>query len=401
MTTEYGDPENPQKDRRIQIKVPEQYKEIDGEVWSDLETFLNNGFLTASVNMLGHTFVFKTINQYEMNNVSFLKPYRADPLDVESVYRATFLAYSVFMIDGRNVIYNRPQHINKIVNTFKKIDAEVQSRLIIALSRLNERANRLYPLVEVYVYETRSRYRWLQVKDTPIHSPIVTGIAGTDELGMNLVQQTWVALNRITDQREIIETEWTHAKFIGSCFNGKGVRSVDERDRGRREKEKSEREDKKMKVLYRYLNRIAGIDEDAPHVAKRPVDGKLVLVEKSFRAESVDELAEQLSAALSGEKDQHDIAVRKHMEKMERRKADIELEKNNIYRGSLFDIKNVNSTSTPIHGSSRILGSKEDAEALIARMKGGRLNTLTKYAVSIPGDVNDPDGSSFRDVDED
>lgn len=400
MTTEYGDPNNPTKDRRINIKVPEQYREVDGEIWSDLEQFLNHGFLTASVNMLKHSFVFKTINQYEMTNVSFLKPYKADSVDIESMYRATFLAYSVFMIDGRNVIYNRPNNINKIISTFKKIDPEIQSRLIIALSKLNERANRLYPLTEVYAYETRSRYRWLQIKDSPIHSPIITGISGTDELGMNLVQQTWVALNRIIDYRDNLETEWTHAKFIGSCFNGKGVRSVDERDRGRREKEKSEREDLKMKVLYKYLNRKSGNDEEPPDLVRLP-NGKMATISKRFRAESVDQLADQLSAALSGEKDHHDMVISKYMKKIEERQSETDNERNKMYRGSALDPSQFSANSIPIHGSSRILGGRAEAEALMARMEASKLKMISNNVVSVPGDMNSPDGSSFRSIDED
>lgn len=385
------------RSRRVKITVPEQYRAVSDEVWTDLETYLFNGFLSSPAHLMGKTFVFKTVNHFELENVSLLRPLRKAPPDVAAHYRAAFIAYSVVIVDGENTLHRRSDHMAKLIRIFSKIPPEVQDEIVTQLSSLNARASRLHPLVEVYVHENRSRYRWLQLREIPVHSPAATGIAGTEGLGMNYVQQTWTALNRLLDQREQMEAEWTNAKFIGSCFNGKGVRSVDERDRGRREQERREREDKKMSVLYRYLNRKAGKEEEPPATVKLP-DGRTATVSKRFKAESVDDLADQLSASLSGEKDFHDLVVDRRMRQIQERQEVLEAERQKIYRGSMLRDDGFQSSSVPLHGPSRVLGGKAEADAVIARMKMVRNKFLADRARQIPGDLESSDGASLRDL---
>lgn len=383
------------KPQRVKIKVPEQYRAVSDTVWEDLESYLYEGFLTSPAYILGKTFVFKTINHYELSNISFLKPLHKSPPEVGAHYKASFIAHSVLVVDGVNVIYKRPEHMAKLIKTFSKIPPEIQEEIVSQLSFLNGKAYRLHPLTEVYAHENRSRYRWVQLKGMAVHSPMSTGFAGTDELGMNYVQQTWTALNRLLDQKEQMETEWTNAKFIGSCFNGKGVRSIDQRDRGRREQERTEREDTKMNVLYRYLNRKAGKDEEAPALVKLP-DGRMATVSKKFRAESVDELADQLSATLSGEKDHHDLVVEGQMERIRLRRSTLEDERQKMYRGSALKSEDFQTTSVPLHGSSRVLGGKAEAEAMLFRMRNIRDQYLSDRARKIPGDLSKSDETSLE-----
>lgn len=381
--------------RRVEIKVPEQYRAVSDTVWEDLESYLYNGFLTSPAYILGKTFVFKTINHYELSSISFLRPLHKAPPDVGAHYKASFIAHSVLIVDGVNVIYKRPEHMAKLIKTFSKIPPEIQEEIVTQLSFLNGKAYRLHPLTEVYVHENRSRYRWIQLKDIAVHSPMATGFAGTDELGMNYVQQTWTALNRLIDYKEQMEADWTNAKFIGSCFNGKGVRSVDQRDRGRKEQERTEREDAKMNVLYRYLNRKAGGDEEAPSQVKLP-DGRMATISKKFRAESIDELADQLSATLSGEKDHHDLVVEGQMERIRLRRSMLEDERQMMYRGSALKSEEFRSTSAPLHGPSRVLGGKAEADAMLLRMRSIRDQYLSDRARQIPGDISKSDGTSLE-----
>jgi hypothetical protein len=374
------------KPRRIRIKVPEAYKRVNDEVWEDLETYLFTGFITSPALVLGKSFVFKSLNHHELKNIQFLRPSHGSASEVRSTYRAAIIAYSTLVIDGQSALVDRPRSMAKLIRAISKIPADIQEKLSENLSALNTRAYRLHPLTEIYVHENRSRFRWMQIRGTPIHSPMITGIPGTDHVGMNYCQSTWTALNQLMDRREEMERSWSEAKFIGSCFNSKGVRSVDERDRARHEKERSDLEDLRMRVLYRYLNRSAGPD-DEPQAHVQLPDGRMATVEKKFQADTIEELADQLSAALSGEKDFHDTVVEQHQAKMKERASVLE-----GYQRGLYSMPAIEApeTSVPVGGTtSRILGGKEEAEARLARMQALRIQNMEKMRDLRPTDLDE------------
>jgi hypothetical protein len=352
---------NPPK--RVEIKVPDIYKQVDESVWQELEQFLYTGFLVSPAVVQNQSFVFKTLNPYELRNIQYMRPAGDSLPESSAIFRNAFVAHSIFMVDGNNALYERPRHINRLIRAVSRLSAKVQDNIIENLAALNERASLLLPLVEAYTYENRSRYRWLQVKGSQVHHPIATGIAGTDELGMNLCQQTWTALNHIIDRQEEMERDWQNAKFIGSCFAGKAIRAIEEKDRGRREKEKTDREDLKMRTLYVYLNRKVGkdVEQEEPVPVQLP-DGRFAHVVKRFKAESAQELADQLSASLSGEKDYHDLVVEAKLKQV-RESA----EQKDAFKRSLMAREPMFGPTSD--GKVRVLGSKKEAEAYVKRMK--------------------------------
>jgi hypothetical protein len=385
------------ENRRIQIKVPEYLKAVSEDVWQDLEDYLYDGFLTSSAYLFDKTFVFKTLNHHEVQYISFLRPLKKAPSQVRLNFQAAFIAHSIFILDGENTLYKRPEHIGKLVKLIGKIPPKIQEEMIYNLSALNSKAIRLHPLIEAYVHENRSRYKWLQVENITVHSPLATGIAGTDELGMNYCQQTWTSLNRILDEKERMERDWVNAKFIGSCFAGKGIRQIDERDKMQKEKERIELEEKKMKVLYTYLNRKAGKTEQEELESKVQLpDGRMASVHKKFQAESVEELAEQLSASLSGEKDHHDMVVEAKLKQNEKRKAIIDDYYRKIYTATVSQSPTIASTKST-EGTSRIIGGKEEANKLLAKIQFDRLKRMDEMRKQLPEDLQNSDRNSIID----
>lgn len=379
--------------KKIDIKVPEYYKSVSDEVWVDLEKYIFSGFITASADILGKSFVFKTLNHMETSIISYLRPANRDAMELHASYRAAFIAHSVFLLDGENTLYRRPVHIGKLTRILRKLSPDIQLKIMDTLQAINEKAYRLHPLTEVYVHENRSRYKWLQLKGIAIHSPMATGIAGTDEIGMNYCQQTWTVLSRLLEEKDTMDREWSNAKFIGSCFAGKGIRAIDERDRSRREKERSDRDDLKMKVLYTYLNRgKTGEEGKLSHVTLP--DGRQAEVTKKFQALSVEELADQLSAALSGEKDHHDLMIERKISQIQNIKKEMEGSNNKMYRGSSLRDNGFDSTSLPLHGSSRILGGRDEAEAHLSRMRKIRDEFLSNHDKQTPQDLENYDEES-------
>jgi len=277
-----------------------------------------------------------------------------------------------------------------------KLDGKILEEVILNLNALNTKANRLHPLSEVYVNENQSRLRWLQIKNIPIHSPLATGIAGTDELGMNYCQQIWVALNRLQDLREQLESDWTNAKFIGSCFNPKGVRSLEERDRGKKQQEKQEQEEEKMKVIHAYLNRLAGKEEEPSKDVMMP-DGRMAKVEKRFIADSAEELADQLSSALSGEKDFHDRVVEQKQEEYRKQAAMIELQKRRFYQRPPVIDETAQASSVPLSGGSRVLGGRAEVNEHLGKLRSIEHSKRALYQ-QVNLDLNSEESKSYRRI---
>ncbi len=376
----------PEQRKRIEIRVPDIYKKVDEGVWEELEQYIFTGFLVSPATIQGQSFVFKTLNHHELKNINFLRPQKISLPEARDSFRVAFITYSLFMVDGHNTLYERPRHINRLMKAIGKLPAKIQENIIENLTALNEKAHNLSGLTEAYTYENRSRYRWLQVIGSPVHSTFCTGVPGTGELGLNVCQLAWTALNRILDRQDEMERDWQNAKFIGSCFAGKSIRSIDEKDKMRREKERVDREELKMKVLYQYLNRRVGkeIGDEEPAPVKLP-DGRFAMVTKRFRAETAEELAKQLSAALSGELDYHDLAIQSRENYLRSQAKAIEAQK-----ASLFSRP---SALPGGHGSSvRILGSKAEADAYVKRMRELQKDQMERSRRPIKPDKEDSDG---------
>lgn len=374
--------------KRVKIDVPDVYKRTNEEVWEEIEKYIFSGFVFSPATVSGHNFVFKSLNHHEVRNIDFMRPTRTAPQEMKSSYRTHFIAHSIFMVDGVNVLYERPRNLSRLIRVVSRLSPNVQDKIVSNLAAVNTRAHRLYPLTEVYVHESRSRYRWLQLQTIPVHSPLSTGIPGTDELGMNYAQSTWTALNRVLDRRETVEREWSNAKFIGSCMS-KGVRSLDERDRARAEKDRSDLEDLRMKVLYNYLNRSEDGGE-APQKVQLP-DGRMAEVVKKFQADSVEDLADQLSAALSGEKDHHDLVIEAKVQSMRARVKAIEAQQRKIYSSTPIDYP---VSSELAGGGSRILGGKAEADAHLARLQELRIQQM-KAAQNVDLDISKEDSDGL------
>jgi hypothetical protein len=108
------------------------------------------------------------------------------------------------------------------------------------------------------------------------------------------------------------------------------MRSIEERDKHRKEMEKKEIEEKKMDMLRKYLNRTKETNV-AVEVVVLP-DGRKGEVVSRARAETAEELADQLANALNNQKDLHDLAVESHFLKLNERSAQIDKERDRIYQ---------------------------------------------------------------------
>jgi hypothetical protein len=288
-----GEVEEPE----ITIDVPRE-PEVRPEVYHDVVALLTRGFLMIPVEIGDVQFVFKSLNHHEMERVRLLSGLSEKSRTVPPRFWDLFLAHMVVFVDGQNLLVDRQRHMGKVVDAFRDMPLHARQRLIRTLSDLNRKVSNATMLVEAYATESASRWRWAQVQGLDLSSPALTGMEGTEKLGLSYAQLTWRAINYYEDLRHQHDVDWENAKFIGGCFAGKEMQKVHDKDRDRRQKERDERWNRKDQIL-RYVLLGDPLEGDKRY-------GKAQVI---ITAKTVEELADQVQRSLRGEKDWHDEVV--------------------------------------------------------------------------------------------
>jgi hypothetical protein len=277
--------------------------EVNPEVWRDMDSLLFRGFIYQAAQIGDVTFVFKSLNQHEFERLLLLTKL----LPRHQIQREQYnllLALGVWVADGENALVGREQNLRELRELFKAMPHAAIQMVVRHMSELNRRANRATVLTEAYAYEQASRFRWLQTQGLDISSPSVTGVAGTESLGLNWGQLAWRALNRLEDNRLESEAAWENAKFIASSMAGsKGMSRINSQDKSRRKNELEDRRARKDKIIRQALFGEKALKEEGQQVIQV--------------ARTVEELADQLERDLKGEKDWHDTVVDAYQKQIE------------------------------------------------------------------------------------
>ncbi len=287
------------EDSESLIKAPQE-PEVNPEVYEATIEMVTRGFLTAHADINGILFVFKSLNHHELDVIRLMTG-AWDKASIPPRFWDVFLAHMVLFVDGQNVLSERGRTISVLADTFRELPNAARVKLIRQLSELNRKATQATILVEAYATEPYSRWRWAQTQGLDLSTPALTGIEGTERLGLSYAQLSWRAINHYEDIRHHQDSDWENAKFIGGCFAGKGIQKVYNRDANRRKKEREERWTRKD-LLLRHVLFGESLDTN-----KRYDGAQVVIV-----ANTVEELASQVERSLKGEKDWHDNVVQEY-----------------------------------------------------------------------------------------
>lgn len=282
------------------LDAEEEFPEVNPRVYREVEEILFQGFLTISAEIGGVPMVFKSLNHREMEMVGWMSGGEGS----SKRYYDTFIAFSLFMVGGENLLPDRDRRVPSLVEVLKDIPDMVRSAIVRQLSELNRRASDALALTEAYAMEKASRWRWAQQKGTSYYA--LAGIPGVEALGYNYAQLVWRALNYYEDMKDEAERHWDNAKFIGSCFAGKEIKKIYNQDKQRKKQEKRDRYVRKDQILQKV---ILGKDIEGQ---SGPIAGRIQI------ASTVKELTEQVRKSLAGEKDWHDEIVDRANEQAKR-----------------------------------------------------------------------------------
>ncbi len=246
------------------------------------------------------TVVWKNINQHEY---TWLQWCYGDDAS-KPAFQCAFLAAGVFMLDGQNLLQDRERCVRDLARLFAEMPPLARKQVIKGLAEINRRAGTATRLIEAYAMEASSRYRWAQLKGLDLAATSVTGVQGTDQLGLNWAQLLWRCLNYYEDVGEEAERGWDLAKFTGSCFTK--LTRIYQQEARRKRQRRIERIERKDLILRQVLLL-------EPESLSRTKSGQQYIVAHDER-----DLLVQMAQELRGEKDLHDRVVEETLARIQR-----------------------------------------------------------------------------------
>lgn len=268
--------------------------QLDEPDYSELEEILFKGFLTRGARLDDVPVVFKTLNSQEENKIQSRIRARSDR-EKAYEYSLRMIAYSIYLFNDINVLPERNTFVPMMIDRLKRVSSSVLEKTISFLGILNRRASNKVDLVEPYSYGMVSRHKWKSMKGTPPNDERITGIEGTEKLGLNTHQNLWVSLNRKKDREEEADIQWEMSAFTASAFAPDGVEKI--KKKKRRDEKKQQREEL---MLYKSKGN-----------RKLPDQGRIHVIN-----ESQEDLLDQIERQNRGEKDWHDMMIDQHEERI-------------------------------------------------------------------------------------
>jgi len=333
---------------------------IRDQAYPILSDLVYKGFLATGVRLAENFFVFKTINNKEHDLIK-LSAGNSKDKGYKVRFNSYFLTYSLFMVDGRNVLMDRASKIEEYYKFFINIPEELYKVIYVQLNELRTSMFDATNYLEGFSYTDNSRYMWKIMKDFPNREEF-TGIKGTRELGLNVHQESWTNINRIMDQEEEYNEKFNLAVLIASASNPKGAKQV----RGQHE------------------TRVKGLQEKRDKLAKLGYMKQGGWKPEGWAAsvDTAEDLVAELERQVHGIKDKHDVYMEKYMqgirEKAEKKTREAKERMEAAYKagdGVMFS------------GEQRVL-TPEEMAAMTKRKKSHMVKVASEEAVSIEDKEN-------------
>lgn len=272
---------------------------IKKEAYQKLSDVIYKGFLTMGLELSDKFYVFKTVNEKEYDLIKLYAGIKDK--NYTSRFNMYFLIHSIFLIDGESVLKNRSDKIKELYEFVNNIPSLLYARISEELSALRSISEEVVDFLEGFSYTNQSRKMWRLIKNNLPNSESLTGIPGTGSIGLNIYQENWILINKMLDEEEKYDHDFSLAVLVASASNPKGSRSMSSRHDAYKQTNKEHREK---------LAREGSSQEQKwkPSGWAAPVG-------------TAEELVDELMRQMEGKKDKHDLFVEKHMKNL-REKAD-------------------------------------------------------------------------------
>lgn len=267
-------------------------------LYTDLIALITTGFISHKCRLGESTISLR--NLCPSDNI-FLKNCTNATDDLE--WMLWTISRSVWMIDGF-IFLGEKNYAFYVYQQIKNLPPSIVKRIFKLVVSLTKKVNEQFEKIEAYYYEDSSRNLWAQIRHLTLPNDKVSGILGSENLGINLAQRIWVSLNTYRDEILTERKSWNNAKFIASASAPKGVDKINKKEQSSIERE----EHRKKRYLDEFYYRQTGVITDEKD---SPTSKKVVR-----SASTPDELEEEMRKWVSGENDEHDLIVLSYKNKI-------------------------------------------------------------------------------------
>lgn len=280
-------------------------------MYGDLAHLLSPGFLSCSIEQEGHRFTLRSLSQ---GDLYYLRQFVRDD---DPGWRVHLAAHSLWMVDGLPLLGNPYAH-RVAYDYLSRSNRPLLRAMIGATYGFFSRMREANHYLEAYLYEDESRRIWKNIGSGtyPLHK--MSSIPGVESLGLNQWQASWVAWNRLEDERDHQEYLWSNTKVLVSLQSHKGYESLNNRDRQRHQTEDERRAAVRERASHRFLH---GEDEEDRNAPPK---------ETVRKARTNDELEDEMRRWIVGDLDWHDQIVEAYKNRIREQQEEREREKEAI-----------------------------------------------------------------------
>lgn len=264
-------------------------------IYADLEELVVPGFLSQQVTVAGVRLGLRSLSP---GDYTLLRGRIGEQSSVKS-WKEWVVATSVWMVNGQTLFgdANAAVPVKSVLTSLPLSALDILFSVHVALH--NRVASALRRL-EAYCYEDHSRLLWRMVGRKSPARDDVAGVPGVSTTGMNHAQRLWVAFNIAEDDRHVWQQEWAAAKLTASASSPKGIRKLNQRDESERKLEAEQRQRAIARVYHEATGHQVG--EESGVVMRRSV--------------TPEELVDEMSRWVRGEKDWHDQVIGAYKDKI-------------------------------------------------------------------------------------
>lgn|GEM_PF-1593198 len=294
------------------LSPPAPTLEQRSPMYADVRHLLTPGFLTETVRINETALVLRTFNRGDYFMLLNRGVESENPAFLDWI-----IAAAVWVVDGQPVLEDpsATYHIREMCAGFPRV---IKHDLMAVVGHLRERVETALNRVEAFFYEDESRFIWRA------HGPRITGatgVPGSERLGVNALQELWIAYNEVEDHRESFVAQWTQTKLIAQTMAPKGIKKLNKSDEMAQRRLDQEREAVRTKAYYQFIGREELAAKRVPEQSNSPYVERYVV-------RSVEDMQEEYRKWRQGIKDEHDLIVdaykAKIREKMERERHERE-----------------------------------------------------------------------------
>lgn len=263
------------------------------EMYADVRAMLTPGFLTDSLAVNGIQIALRTFNRADY----FLLRHRSGVTLEDTKIVDWVIAASIWLLDGQPLLED-PETVHRIYQVCRTWPVTIKNEIMGILDQLRKRVDEAVEMGESFFYEDESRVMWRAYGARVNHE---YGLPGSERLGLNAIQEMWIAYNDIEDERESFMQDWTAAKLVAMAMSPKAIKKLNSSDESSSRQLKAERQAKKDQTYFNWIGRSDLAAKATPGRSGEFSDVQMAL--------TVEELQDDYRRWRAGVKDEHDRVV--------------------------------------------------------------------------------------------